>query len=144
MPVLCRGVNPSCTIVNNYPVLFKLGNIYVLNLGFLNAIGAVASVTFGMYLFMSMFPDIVAKDIVWIVFLIPISIVFFSKAFHYILLGKRFFENPRKHLAETAFYNAVVTPNFIIHNSKYTDPVLHKACSNLEFIHVIDGFHDVL
>jgi hypothetical protein len=41
---------------------------------------------------------------------------------------------------ETAFYNAVVTPNFIIHNSKYTDPVLHKACSNLEFIHVNQAY----
>lgn len=40
----------------------------------------------------------------------------------------------------TAYYNAVVTPNFIIHNTKYTDPVLRDACSNLETIHVNQAY----
>ena len=40
----------------------------------------------------------------------------------------------------TAYYNAVVTPNFIIHNTKYTDPVLCDACSNLETIHVNQAY----
>ncbi len=40
----------------------------------------------------------------------------------------------------TAYYNAVVTPSFIIHNTKYTDPGLHEACSNLKSIHVNQAY----
>ena len=40
----------------------------------------------------------------------------------------------------TARLNAVVTPGYIIHNGKYTDPVLKKKCAGREFIHVNQGY----
>lgn len=40
----------------------------------------------------------------------------------------------------TAPYNAVVTSKYIIHNLKFTDPLLLKACEGLTAIHVNQGY----
>ncbi|HDO28010.1 MAG TPA: hypothetical protein ENH02_07830 [Bacteroidetes bacterium] len=40
----------------------------------------------------------------------------------------------------TAGLNAGVTPDFIIHNENYTDPVLKRLCSAKQFVHVNQGY----
>ncbi len=40
----------------------------------------------------------------------------------------------------TAGLNATVTPDFIIHNKKYTDPLLKRLCAAKQFIHVNQGY----
>lgn len=46
----------------------------------------------------------------------------------------------RKTYPHTAPYNAVVTSKYIIHNLKFTDPLLLKACEGLKQIHVNQGY----
>ncbi len=41
---------------------------------------------------------------------------------------------------ESARYNAVVTANFIIHNFRYTDPVITGLAEDRELIHVSQGY----
>lgn len=41
---------------------------------------------------------------------------------------------------QTAHYNAVVTPNFLIHNKKYTDKTILDACQQLEIIDVKQAY----
>ncbi len=41
---------------------------------------------------------------------------------------------------QSARYNAVVTDNFLIHNTKLSDPSLKKAFAKMEFIHVNQGY----
>jgi hypothetical protein len=41
---------------------------------------------------------------------------------------------------DTAHYNAVVTENYLIHNSKYTDPVIKERCIELGIIHVSQAY----
>ncbi len=41
---------------------------------------------------------------------------------------------------DSARLNAVVTPEFIIHHEKHTDPVLKRLCADKQFIHVNQGY----
>lgn len=41
---------------------------------------------------------------------------------------------------ETAFYNAVVTDKYLIHNQRYTDSVLKEKCRQLDFIQVTQAY----
>lgn len=57
--------------------------------------------------------------------------------------GKAIFKgqlNPGKAYPESARYNAVVTPEFIIHNLKITDPVIFKSFPGRKHLHVNQGY----
>ncbi|NOX86943.1 MAG: hypothetical protein GXO86_13435 [Chlorobi bacterium] len=53
------------------------------------------------------------------------------------VFGER--ETGRKYPA-TAGLNAVVTADYMIHNKKYTDPLLRQQCTGKQFIHVNQGY----
>lgn len=48
--------------------------------------------------------------------------------------------NPGRKYPETALYNAVVTPEYIIHNLKITDPALFDAFPGRKHLHVNQGY----
>jgi len=45
-----------------------------------------------------------------------------------------------KQYPETASYNAVVTDKLLIHNLKYTDPIIQGNCADLESIHIRQAY----
>jgi prolipoprotein diacylglyceryltransferase len=53
-----------------------------------------------------MFPaETTGRYWIWSVAIVPLCSLFVSKIYHYFILGSDFLRNPKKHLAETAFYN---------------------------------------
>ncbi|MCB1489194.1 MAG: prolipoprotein diacylglyceryl transferase [Bauldia sp.] len=93
-------------ILKDYPVLFKWKDVYIVTGGFINSISAIFSFLVGMYFYKTMFPvETAGSGWLWKLVAVVFFSLLFSKVFHFFALGREFFRNPRKHLAETAFYN---------------------------------------
>lgn len=93
-------------VLKDHPILVRLGNVYVITGGMIIALSAVVSLLFGDYLFLAAFPsETSGPSWIWHIVVIHLCSLFFSKIFHYFALGREFLRNPKKHLAETAFYN---------------------------------------
>lgn len=93
-------------VLKDYPVLLQYGNIYVVTTGIITAFGVVLSILFGYFLFLVMFPaEAFGRYWIWNAAMVPLWSLFFSKIYHYFVLGSDFLKNPKKHLVETAFYN---------------------------------------
>ena len=92
--------------LKDHPVLFRYGNIYIVTTGIITASGVSISILFAYYYFITIFPS-ETSGIYWIwnAALVPLCSLFFSKIYHYFVLGSEFLKNPKKYLAETAFYN---------------------------------------
>lgn len=92
--------------LKDYPILVRFGNVYLITGGLIISFSAVVSLLFADYLFLAAFPaEAGAQNWIWHIVVIHLCSLFFSKIFHYFALGKEFFRNLKKHLAETAFYN---------------------------------------
>jgi len=92
--------------LKNYPVLFRTGNFIIVTTGIINSLAAVLSFLCALYLYHRIFPlEAGEKDFAWNLAAVSIFSLVFSKGFHFFALGRVFFRNPKKHAAETAFYN---------------------------------------
>ncbi|MBE0662353.1 MAG: hypothetical protein IH597_07785 [Bacteroidales bacterium] len=65
---------------------------------------------------------------------------YFSLPDQYKIIYKKGEKAVGKTYPHTAPYNAVVTSEYIIHNLKYTDPILLEACEGLTPIHVNQAY----
>jgi len=92
--------------LKDYPVLLKYGNIYFVTAGVIAAVAAMTSLLCATYYYKTMFPlQSAGTYFMWQVAIVHLSSLFFSKIFHYFALGTDFLRNPKRHLAETAFYD---------------------------------------
>lgn len=86
--------------LNKNPVIARVKNIHFVKFGLYAALDAL-SITIGttFYLFIKGFQINISQFI-----LLPLFIWFFSRLFHLVALGKKFFKAPAKYLAQTGFY----------------------------------------
>jgi len=92
--------------LKDYPVLFRAGHYIIVTTGVINSLAAVLSYVCALSLYQYIFPNAdLGKDFAWKLAMVSVFSLVFSKLFHYFALGKLFFMNPKRYLAETAFYN---------------------------------------
>ncbi|SDB02413.1 prolipoprotein diacylglyceryl transferase family protein [Bauldia litoralis] len=100
------AISSPILVLKDYPILFRFKDVYIVTGGFINSVAAVLSFLVASYFYLTMFPAQTA-DGSWLWKLVGVvffSLVF-SKVFHFFALGREFLRNPRKYMAETAFYN---------------------------------------
>lgn len=105
MRILRCIIHPVLAL-RDYPVLFRAGDFIFVTTGVINSLAAVLSYLCAFFLYCRIFPGETAENtFAWNLAMVSVVSLAFSKGFHYFALGKVFFRNPKKYLAETAFYN---------------------------------------
>jgi prolipoprotein diacylglyceryltransferase len=93
-------------ILKDYPVLFRFGKIYIVTVGLIAAAAAVSALVCMTYYYRTMFPlESAGSYFMWKAASVILMTLIFSKIFHYFALGSEFLRNPKKYLADTAYYD---------------------------------------
>lgn len=93
-------------LLRDHPVLFRTGNFIIVTTGIINSLAAVLSFLCALVLYHSVFPaEAAERNFAWNLVVVSLVSLVFSKGFHFFALGKVFLRNPKRHVAETAFYN---------------------------------------